>query len=339
MTILRVREMKRIETGVSYFGVRNPHYVEKDMEEIKKLGFDYVIHTFSENDYLYYRGTMEEIVKLTKGKGLRVYLDPWGVGRVFGGEAFSRFALMESETRQRISTGEDAPASCPNHPLFREFMKDWIDAIYSIGADGVFFDEPHFFNVFELPGRRGYTCTCERCQKLFRERYGYPMPDEENDDVRQFKVDSIRDFLLELSSYARGKELYTMLCLLPRYRKGESYWESFFKMDSLLNVGTDPYWRGLPDEDFEEYVRDFSSLLFKLKERYKKDTHIWIQGFSVKEGEEWKVRRTIEIGWEEGISNFAIWSYRGTEYMSYIRPHDPQKVWNTYIETIESIKG
>ncbi|MCX7765746.1 MAG: hypothetical protein N2246_03455, partial [Candidatus Sumerlaeia bacterium] len=79
-----------MELGVSYFGNRILRYVEQDMRTLARLGCTFVVHTFSENDFYFYRGTMQEIVALSHAAGLTVYLDPWGVGKVFGGEAFTQ---------------------------------------------------------------------------------------------------------------------------------------------------------------------------------------------------------------------------------------------------------
>ena len=77
-------------TGVSYFGVRIPRHVRRDLEDIAARGYTAVLHTFSENDLAYYRGTMAEIVAASHELGLEVQMCPWGVGRTFGGEAESR---------------------------------------------------------------------------------------------------------------------------------------------------------------------------------------------------------------------------------------------------------
>ena len=47
-----------MSVGCAYFGVRIPRHVGRDMEELAALGYTAVLHTFSENDLAYYRGTM-----------------------------------------------------------------------------------------------------------------------------------------------------------------------------------------------------------------------------------------------------------------------------------------
>ena len=49
--------------GCAYFGVRIARHVERDLDDLVDRGFGGVLHTFSENDLAYYRGTMREIVE------------------------------------------------------------------------------------------------------------------------------------------------------------------------------------------------------------------------------------------------------------------------------------
>ena len=48
--------------GSSYFGVRILRHVARDLEDLARRGYTGVLHTFSENDLAYYRGTMGRIV-------------------------------------------------------------------------------------------------------------------------------------------------------------------------------------------------------------------------------------------------------------------------------------
>src|ERR671915_565871 len=86
--------------GCSYFGVRIPRHVERDLDDMVRRGFGGVLHTFSENDLAYYRDTMKRIVELSHERGLEVQMNPWGVGRTFGGEAESRFLAFRPDVWQ-----------------------------------------------------------------------------------------------------------------------------------------------------------------------------------------------------------------------------------------------
>jgi hypothetical protein len=316
-----------IKTGISYFGVRNPKHVATDIDDMKSHGVTFVVHTFSENDHQYYLETMKEIVTITREKGMEVYLDPWGVGRVFGGEAYSRFVMFNRRARQILSDGIEAPAACPNHPQFVSYMEEWIEAVHYTGANGIFWDEPHFFRPWEIPERRDtWSCKCDICRGLFYREFGYEMPEDENGDVRSFKRMSLKKFLFHLSKYSKEKGLSNILCLLPDLER-DLEWEEFFSIEHIDTVGTDPYWRHIKEGDFEDYIGKFSQLVHRLSNKYGKEGQIWIQAFDIKGGEEWKIEEAIKIAYRCGIRNFAAWSYWGTGYMSYIKSDNPDLVW------------
>ena len=115
--------------GVSYFGVRSPKHVLADMADIKAAGFNAVLHTWSEEDQQYYYGTMKEIVDKSADLGLTVYVNPWGVGRVFGGEAYSELTARNHDLCQVALDGKPKVAACPNHPEFRAYMHKWIESV------------------------------------------------------------------------------------------------------------------------------------------------------------------------------------------------------------------
>jgi hypothetical protein len=62
------------------------------MRRLAELGFTGVLHTMSENDLAWYRGTMSELVRCSHDAGLEVQIGPWGVCGLFGGEADTMFA-------------------------------------------------------------------------------------------------------------------------------------------------------------------------------------------------------------------------------------------------------
>ena len=102
--------------GCSYFGVRIARHVERDLDDIVRRGFTGVLHTYSENDLAYYRDTMKKIVEASHARGLEVQMNPWGLGRTFGGEAESRFVTMNPDACQVLDDGRRVAAACLNHP-------------------------------------------------------------------------------------------------------------------------------------------------------------------------------------------------------------------------------
>ena len=118
--------------GISYFGNRDPLHVQRDLEEIARAGLNYVVHTFSEEDLRFHRRVMQEIIQQSHRLGLEVWLDPWGVAGIFGGEAFSDFLVRHPEVKRQSTRG------------LRRLMDRWIQTAQDLGTDVVFLDEPHF---------------------------------------------------------------------------------------------------------------------------------------------------------------------------------------------------
>ncbi len=324
------------QLGVSYFGNRDPRHVARDLEEMRQAGLTFVVHTFSENDLAFYEGTLGEIVALSHRFGLEVFVDPWGVARIFGGEAFSAFALEHPEAQQRDARGAPLPAACPNHPETRAFLHRWVEAAARTGADGVFFDEPHFYHH---AGRKG--CWCEVCRQQFADRFGHSMPPEETPEVGQFQMESLVDLLQDLARHAKRLGLKTSLCLLPRPHELES-WPRFFALPELDIIGTDPYWHNpwqqLTGEEVTRHVAHYARRVVQLAREYDKEPQIWIQAFRIPAHTEEDVTRAVHAAAREGVRNLAAWSFRGTAFMSYIRPDRPEVVWRTLLRAYREVQ-
>lgn len=131
MLIVRKEAPRRI---VSYFehefGARRST-PKKDTKEIIDHGFNTVLICLSEKtlNNKYALAQVKDMVLAARKKGLSCMADPWGMGKVFGGEGESPF----------IKTGEKA-CFCNSH--FDHLMQQWIGKVKEIGFDGVFWDEP-----------------------------------------------------------------------------------------------------------------------------------------------------------------------------------------------------
>lgn len=330
-----------METGVSYFGSRLPEHVFPDLEAIRDAGCTYVIHTFSEEDLNFYRRNMEEIVAKTKSLGLKAHVDPWGVAGIFGGETFSYFVMRELHARQIKSDGKPGPLACLNHPDLRAFIKKWIDAAADIGADAIFWDEPHFF----VPGwfdvvepKELWGCRCTECNALYRKKYGEDLPDQETDQVREFKHWSLIDFLTEMCAYVAQKGVQNTTCMLPHEDVRDSgLWEEVAAIPHLHGFGTDPYWisRKKYDKTFEfnTYMRPFCKKVREVSEKNNLRGHIWIQNFGIPSGWEPDIEQAIEIAVSEGIEDIAAWTFYGAKGMASLRSDRPEVVWNVLKKT------
>lgn len=319
-----------MKLGCSYFGNRILKHFLVDLQEMRAMGCDYVVHTYSENDMVFCHAAVADLVAATKDSGLEAWIDPWGVGKVFGGEAFSNFVMQNVDAMQVLSDGQPTGAACPNHPKFRRFMRDWLEAAASTGAQVVFWDEPHFYIASWLGGRPGtWGCRCAHCQERFAARFGHPMPSEETQEVREFKEGCVEEFLREFTGTAHSMGLRNALCVLPHRdaAHGTANWRRLAALEHLAIFGTDPYWLAAK-RDLEPYVREASREVVAIARDFKREPQVWLQGFGIPSGKEEELVEAVRIMCEEGVRNIAVWGIYACEHLSWIRPANPALSWS-----------
>src|SRR5687768_18103789 len=231
------------KAGCAYFGVRVARHVERDLDDLVRRGFTGVLHTYSENDLAYYRDTMKRIVDASHARGLEVQMNPWGLGRTFGGEAESRFVTMNADACQVLDDGRRVAAACLNNPRYRSFCAEWADAALDAGADLVFWDEPHWV----VPEHVGiddvarWSCRCDVC----RERFGRDFPARLDEEVLAFREASLVDFLGDLTAHVHSRGGRNTICLLPAVEgaHGVRDWDAVASLAGVDVFATDPYWR------------------------------------------------------------------------------------------------
>lgn len=330
-----------MELGVSYYGNRIPWAVKEDLKKIRDIGCTYVVHTFSEEDLEFYQGAMGEIIESSHQLGLKVWLDPWGVGQAFGGETYSNLIAKDLTLRQINSRGDSLPIACLNQPAFREYLTQWIETAAILKTGLLFWDEPHFMIYPEREGEANppklWACCCPICRKKFEAQCGHPMPAVLTPEVRAFKEESIVDLTRSLCDQTAAKGLKAGVCLLPFENSSTvNDWSKVAQIPSLSVIGTDPYWQ--PREaDVESYVGRFAQRIAKLSAQYGKEGQLWILNFNIPKGEESKIQIALEAGYRQGIRNFAAWSYYGASYIK-LRAEDPEAVWNTLKEEYGRLK-
>jgi hypothetical protein len=320
-----------LKLGVSYYGNRIPWRVREDLKVIREAGCNTILHTFSEQDFEFYADAVKQIVADSKAIGLEVWLDPWGVGQVFGGETYSSLIAKDLSVRQMSAQGQSLPMACPNQLNFREYLKGWIEAAAQIGPEVLFWDEPHF-KIYPEPepnaDQKLWACRCTACERRFQEWAGQPMPDVMTLKVREFKEDCLVEFVRFLCDATAAKGMKAAVCMLPFENSSTvGDWERIAALPSVDIIGTDPYWRPHQPE-VGKHVGRFAKRIAELSAKHHKQGQIWILNFNIPKGEEGTVREAIEAAYREGIRNFAAWSYFGAAYIS-IKAEDPQAVWET----------
>ena len=327
-----------MKTGISYFGNRiSEHFVERDLPDIVAHGCTYIVHTFSENDLHHYKGSLKAMVAATHQAGLEAYIDPWGVGGVFGGEEYSDFVPRNSDTWQMKPDGSSVPMACLNSQKFRVFMHGWVDVAVEIGADVIFWDEPHLF-AGSLAGGNDWTCFCGVCRERFHSTFGTEMPTALTPEVAEFREDTVVGFLSEMCSYVKAKGYRNAVCLMPFDDEEHcvTHWEKIAAIHGLDILGVTPFWQFFQQER-DEFVARFADKVVALSNTYSLESQLWLQAFLVNSGTEAELTITAQIAAEAGIQNIAAWGFRGCDYMSSLRSERPDEVWRVIGNTFKGL--
>jgi N-acetylmuramic acid 6-phosphate etherase len=312
--------------GSSYFGVRILRHVRRDLEDLASRGYTGVLHTFSENDLAYYRGTMHDIVTASHDLGLTVQMCPWGVGRTFGGEAESRWVTFHPEACQVLDDGRRVATGCLNEPAYRAFCREWADAALECGTDYVFWDEPHWTvpeHVGIDDGAR-WACRCDVCA----ERFGGPLPAELTDNVRAFREASLVDFLREMLEHVRERGGKNTVCLLPLTEgpHGIRDWDAVASLPGLDILATDPYWKNF-DEAPGSFVGRFSRLLADTARSHGVGAQLWLPSFGLVREDIADLVAAVDAARNAGIDDLWTWGYEACAHMTHLATADAQDVW------------
>jgi len=318
------------KAGISYYGNRIPeHFTQRDLPDIVAHGCTYIVHTFSENDLQYYKASLQEMILETHKAGLEVYLDPWGVGGVFGGEEYSNYLLQNTETWQMRPDGSAAPMACLNAPEFREFIYSWIDAASELNADVIFWDEPHLYiGTGSETKTDDWTCCCTICRKLFGDKYNIQMPSELTGQVHEFREDTIVRFLSDMCSYAKTKGLRNAICLAPFDDEwhGIAHWDKVACIANLDILGVTPFWQFYHENQVPFFER-FVDKVITLSQTYGLEAQVWLQAFLVPANSEDELVVAADLAATKGVHNLAAWGFKGASYVSVLRSEKPESVW------------
>jgi N-acetylmuramic acid 6-phosphate etherase len=305
--------------GVSYFGVRILRHARRDLADIAARGYTSVLHTFSENDLAYYRGTMADIVAASHELGLEVQMCPWGLGRTFGGEAESRWVTMHPEACQVLDDGRRVATGCLNQPPYRAFCKEWADAALECGADYVFWDEPHW----TVPAHVGvddkerWACCCDVCRELAG-----------GEVTQEFREASLVGFLREMTEHVAARGGRNTICLLPLTEgsHGIKDWDAVASLPGLDVFATDPYWKNF-DEEPGAFVGRFASLLAETAARHGVRPQLWVPSFGLAKEDIPDLEAAIASTRAAGIDDIWTWGYEACGHMTLLATPDAPAVW------------
>ncbi|MDF2670627.1 MAG: hypothetical protein K0R67_2933 [Paenibacillus sp.] len=328
----------KLVKGIAYHGNRILRHVETDMRDIVEHHFNLVVHMFSHTDWDRHRNIMKEIIQITEGHGLDVWVDNWGIGGPPGDK--SHFLQYSPSSHQVYSDGTlDPVRSCLNSPDFRKFTREWIDVVKDIGGKSIFWDEPHLAaKSMEDNKPKVWTCYCDRCKALFQEQYGKPMPSLFTSEVEAFRVWSVVDYFREVTRYSRDKQMENIVCVML----GASYGinletiDQIAKLDTLDNIGSDPYWLGQKGVEPYEFVYQGTERNLDICKQYNKDHNIWIQGYMTPLGREEEIVWATDAAYDAGARTILVWGFRGSESNDYRAVH-PDKTWRAIGDAMHRI--
>ena len=147
--------MKR--TGVSYFGVRIPRHVRRDLEDIAARGYTAVLHTFSENDLAYYRGTMADIVEASHELALEVYriTDQWPMCERYQLTAQIRRAALSAPTNIAEGASKRGPREFRRYLDIARGSLSELSYLLRFSKDRGILNDETFLSINELRDRAG----------------------------------------------------------------------------------------------------------------------------------------------------------------------------------------
>jgi len=316
--------MKPLILGVAYHGNRLLSHIESDMKDIAQSRFNTVVHMFSHNDWDRHSKIMKEIFDITFAQGLDVWVDNWGLGGPPGDK--SHFLAYHPEAHQYFSDGEMLPTRvCLNSEAFVDFTKEWVDLVYDCGGRKIFWDEPHLKS-----DKDRFACACPTCKKLFEERYGKKMPIIPDADCYDFQEWTIVNYFKKVTEYSKAKGMYNSVCVMLSSGIGINIdnMGAFGTLDSLDNIGTDPYWvnKKLTGPDVYKYVYENTKKTIAAADKYGKEHNVWIQGYNIPAGTEEDVVYAAEAAYDAGSRQILLWGYRGSEGNDY-RAKQPDIAW------------
>ena len=312
--------------GAAYHGNRMPHHAWEDLRDMMRNGMDLVVHMLSHTDWDRHLNRMRDIVSISTEVGLESWIDNWGLGGPPGDK--SHFLSYHPEAHQYYSDGQMDPVRvCLNSEAFRSWVHEWIDAVEYIGGKTIFWDEPH------LPMKEDdtYSCTCPRCRELFRAKYGYDMPTKANDDAREFRLATIRNYFEDVTSYSASKGIRNVVCVMLGEHNGISLntLDSICGVKTLDNIGSDPYWLHIPPEQLKsvyDFVYRNTRENLRVSDHFGKDHNIWIQTYNTPRGREEEIIEAAEAAYDAGARTIIAWGYYGSASNDYAAKN-PEKTW------------
>lgn len=336
------------ETGVSYYGISRIEHARHDFEDIKAHNCNAILLALTEFDCFFWKPQIPKIIDEAKRLGLKIYLNTWGVGKFFGGEAPSLF-LQECNINDRqysAQTGEPMAAASPSSPAFRQYLWGLVDELArTCDADGFFWDEPHYAMPIYPVGYQSttdFTCRSSITQKIFYDKYGYEMPKTLTHQVRQFRHDQANEIFTECSRIAksRNQRITVTQCSLPAdnnyflsHQCGFDDWETIAARDDIDTFSTSIF------VDVNAPLtahRKIARQTVALAQKYAKRSQRWVMSYFDSPSDLNMIKDIVNVYGDEGVESIFSWTYRAGEG-TFLSASEPEKVWDVLGDAFGSV--
>ena len=336
------------QTAISYYGLGYVEHNRADFREMRAHGCTTVILAVTEFDMDFWFPSIDKIIAAAHEEGLKVLLDPWGIGKYFGGEQVSLFLQNNIHSRQVSAySGEVLNAACFNTNSFRDYFQNFVLKLArETHADGFFWDEPHYAlpkSYASITGGAGddWACRCPVCQKKFLDYYGYEMPKFMNDDVKQFRW---REALFILEDTSRKiKEInpkYEITCCV--HATLNSYYVTELRgYDQWDRVASCPYFDvfsttiinwSLP----QSFFVDITKRTVAMAKKYGKKSERWIMNYNARPADFKQMDDVVDLYESLGVDRLAAWTYRGG-YGTAVAAPDALEMWDRLGENYKRV--
>ncbi len=331
--------MSITQTAVSYYGLNYVEHAERDFQEMLEHGCNTVYLAVTEFDFDFWRPNIPKIVEKGHELGLKVVLDPWGIGKYFGGEQVSKFLQDNTENRQVSAlTGEKLPYACFNTNSFRDYFRNFCTTLArEAGADGFFWDEPHYAFPKGIASITGgvaddWTCRCPVCQKKFQDYYGYEMPKYMNGDVKQFRWREAMEILSSTSKAIKEIDANQEITCCVHATQNSYYVTEYRGYDNWDMVAACPYFDVFSTTIInwampEAFFKDITERTVAVAKRHGKKSERWLMGYYKQPDDFARIDKVVDLYESLGVDRLSSWTYRGG-YGTVLAAPDALKLWD-----------
>jgi hypothetical protein len=336
------------ETAISYYGLNYVEHAAKDFEEMLEHGCTTVILAITEFDMDFWFPNINPIVQKAHELGLKVLLDPWGIGKYFGGEQVSLFLQNNIHHRQVSAiTGEPLPYACFNTNAFRDYFQGiCLKLARETEADGFFWDEPHYAfpkSYASITGGAGddWTCRCNECMKKFKDYYGYEMPKVMNDDVKNFRWREALFILEDTSKKIKEINSDSEITCCVHATMNTYYVTEHRGYDNWDMVAACPYFDVFSTTIISwqlplHFFKDITERTVAMAKKHGKISERWLMNYYKQPEDFNQMDEIIDLYEKLGVDRLAAWTYRGG-YGTVLAAPDPLKLWDRLGENYKRV--